>query len=103
MARILPIDCARGHHRRVRLTRHPSHRTAGAALLRAIAAELPDLRLLTDAVDREAYRNDETAYLQAGLPLAVALPESTAQVVDARPAAPPSIASRSCRAAPAPG
>jgi len=53
---------------------------AGAALLRAIAAELPDLRLLIDAVDREAYRNDETAYLQAGLPLAVALPESTAQV-----------------------
>jgi glycolate dehydrogenase FAD-linked subunit len=53
---------------------------AGAALLEAIRAALPDLRLLTDATDREAYRNDETAYLQAGLPLAVALPETTAQV-----------------------
>ena len=53
---------------------------AGAALLRAISAQLAEVRLLTDAVDREAYRNDETAYLQAGLPLAVALPESTAQV-----------------------
>ena len=53
---------------------------AGAALLDAIRAALPDLRLLTDATDREAYRNDETAYLQAGLPLAVALPETTAEV-----------------------
>jgi glycolate oxidase len=53
---------------------------AGAALVRAIAAELPGLRLLTDATDREAYRNDETAYLQAGLPLAVALPETTEEV-----------------------
>ncbi|HEY7131273.1 MAG TPA: FAD-binding protein, partial [Candidatus Limnocylindrales bacterium] len=53
---------------------------AGAALVRAIAAELPGLRLLTDATDREAYRNDETAYLRAGLPLAVALPETTAEV-----------------------
>jgi glycolate oxidase len=53
---------------------------AGTALLEAIRATLPDLRLLTDATDREAYRNDETAYLQAGLPLAVALPETTAEV-----------------------
>ena len=48
--------------------------------LDAIRAALPDLRLLTDAIDREAYRNDETAYLKAGLPLAVALPTATAEV-----------------------
>jgi glycolate oxidase len=54
----------------------------GPGLLRAIAAGLPRLRLLADATDREAYRRDETAYLPAGLPLAVALPESTAQVAE---------------------
>src|SRR3954451_1245791 len=53
---------------------------AGGALLDAIRAAMPDLRLLTDPVDRESYRNDETAYLTAGLPLAVALPETTAEV-----------------------
>ena len=53
---------------------------AGARLLEAIRTALPDLRLLEDPVDRESYRNDETAYLTAGLPLAVALPETTAEV-----------------------
>ncbi|HYX12237.1 MAG TPA: FAD-linked oxidase C-terminal domain-containing protein, partial [Candidatus Acidoferrum sp.] len=53
---------------------------AGARLLDAIRSTLPDVRLLTDATDRESYRNDETAYLTAGLPLAVALPETTAEV-----------------------
>jgi len=53
---------------------------AGRRLLDAIASALPGLRLLTDGTDREAYRNDETAYLHAGLPLAVALPETTAEV-----------------------
>jgi glycolate oxidase len=53
---------------------------AGAALLAAIRAELPGVRLLVEPSDRESYRNDETAYLSAGLPLAVALPESTAEV-----------------------
>ena len=48
--------------------------------LEAVKATLPDLRLLEDAVDREGYRLDETAYLQAGLPLAVALPTTTAEV-----------------------
>jgi glycolate oxidase len=52
----------------------------GPALLRAIEARLPALRLLTDVADRESHRRDETAYLSAGLPLAVALPEETAQV-----------------------
>src|SRR5436190_2509999 len=53
---------------------------AGARLLDAIRSTLPDLRLLTEASDREPYRNDETSYLHAGLPLAVALPETTAEV-----------------------
>jgi len=48
----------------------------------AIRRELPDLKLLTDELDREAYRLDEAAYLDAGigLPAAVALPTSTAEV-----------------------
>ena len=54
----------------------------GPGLLRAIGSRLPQVRVLTDAADREAYRRDETAYLAAGLPLAVALPETTAQVVE---------------------
>ena len=84
--------------RRSRTRRRPPP----AALLAAIRAALPDLRLLTDAADREAYRNDETAYLQAGLPLAVALPSRPPR---SRPssASPRSTGSRSCRAAPAPG
>ena len=40
----------------------------------------PDLRLLTDASDRESYRRDETAHFEPGLPLAVALPATTAEV-----------------------
>ncbi len=54
--------------------------TVRAAFVDAIRAALPELRLLTDELDREAYRNDETAYLQAGLPVAVALPTTTAEV-----------------------
>src|SRR5580765_3700194 len=53
---------------------------AGGRLLNAIRQTLPAVRLLEDPVDRESYRNDETAYLTAGLPLAVALPETTAEV-----------------------
>src|SRR5436309_4458421 len=60
-----------------RLTADPA---AGARLLEAIRTTLPHVRLLEDAIDRESYRNDETAYLHAGLPLAVALPASTAEV-----------------------
>ena len=54
----------------------------GPGLLAAIADRLPELRLLTDELDRESYRRDETAYLRTGLPLAVALPETTAQVAE---------------------
>ncbi len=57
-------------------------RIAGATdgLIAAIRTELPGVRLLTDAADRESYRLDETAYLNAGLPLAVAFPADTASV-----------------------
>ena len=51
-------------------------------LVAAISARLPDVRLLADEVDRESYRYDETAYLDAGLPRAVALPTTTAHVVE---------------------
>ena len=47
----------------------------------ALCARIPGLRLLTAESDRESYRRDETAYLPAGLPGAVALPVDTAQVV----------------------
>ena len=50
--------------------------------LDAIRARVPGLRLLADATDRETYRRDETAYLPAGLPGAVALPTETAQVAE---------------------
>ena len=52
------------------------------AFLAALRAQLPDVRLLTEDADREAYRHDETAYLAAGLPGAVALPSTTAEVAD---------------------
>ncbi len=50
------------------------------ALLEATRVELPGVRLLTDTVDRESYRLDETAYLEAGLPGAIALPSNTDEV-----------------------
>jgi glycolate oxidase len=53
---------------------------ARAAFLAAVRQALPGVRLLTDEADRETYRNDETAYLAAGLPLAVALPTTTIEV-----------------------
>ncbi len=53
-----------------------------AAFLDAIRERVPGLRLLTDALDRESYRHDETAYLRPGLPLAVAMPTETAQVAE---------------------
>jgi len=51
-------------------------------LIGAIQARLPDLRLLTDSIDREAYRSDETPYLHAAMPAAVALPTTTAEVAE---------------------
>ena len=58
----------------------PIDPAAGDALVQAIAARLPGLRLLTEATDRESYRLDETAYLRAGLPRAVVFPTTTADV-----------------------
>jgi glycolate oxidase len=61
----------------------PTRPTKNAgALIQAIQAHLPGLRLLTDPIDRESHRFDETAYLPAGLPAAVALPTSTAEVAE---------------------
>jgi len=53
--------------------------SAQAAFVAKVRAALPDLRLLDDPTDRETYRRDETEYLETGLPLAVALPRSTAE------------------------
>src|SRR5688500_6098915 len=50
--------------------------------LDAVRTRIPGLRELTDATDRETYRRDETEYLPAGLPGAVALPTETAQVAE---------------------
>ena len=54
----------------------------GPGLIRAIETRLPAMRLRVDPIDRESYRRDETAYLRTGLPLAVALPETTADVAE---------------------
>jgi glycolate oxidase len=51
-----------------------------SAFLDELAAVLPELRLLTDDGDRESYRRDETVHFEPGLPLAVALPSTTAEV-----------------------
>ena len=53
-----------------------------AAFLDAVRARLPDLRLLTDEVDRDSYRRDETAYLEPPRPIAVALPTVTGEVAE---------------------
>jgi glycolate oxidase len=61
----------------------PTESTVGATtLIEAIATRLPGLRLLTDVVDREGYRTDETPYIHTGLPAAVALPTRTAEVAE---------------------
>jgi len=49
-------------------------------IIEALRNELPDLRLLTDEIDRESYRSDEASYLKSELPMAVVLPEATEQV-----------------------
>src|SRR5688572_12755506 len=50
--------------------------------LEAVRGRLPAVRLLADEVDRESYRLDETPFLEAGLPGAVALPTETAEVAE---------------------
>ncbi len=56
--------------------------TGAGPLVDAIRARLPALRLLTDTGDRESYRSDETPYIPTGLPAAVALPTTTAEVAE---------------------
>ena len=56
--------------------------TTGTAFLEAVAARLPNLRVLTDPLDLDGYRRDETAYLEPPPPLAVALPTETAEVAE---------------------
>ena len=48
--------------------------------LDALRASMPELRLLTEEIDRESYRRDETAHHEPGLPLAVAFPATTDEV-----------------------
>lgn len=56
--------------------------TVDDAFLESVRRRLPDLRLLTEPTDRETYRRDETPFIPAGLPGAVALPTSTADVAE---------------------
>ena len=54
--------------------------TSASAFLADLRAALPDLRVVTDPADTEAYRWDETEYMQPGRPLGVAFPTSTSDV-----------------------
>ena len=38
--------------------------STGGAFLKAVSTRLPSLKLLTDPVDLDGYRHDETAYLR---------------------------------------
>ena len=46
----------------------------GAGFLEALRAALPDLRVLTEAGEVEAYRYDETEYLHPGVPAGGGVP-----------------------------
>lgn len=52
------------------------------AFIDAVRARVPDVRFMTEEADRETYRRDETAYIPAGLPGAVALPTRTEEVAE---------------------
>jgi glycolate oxidase len=64
------------------MTAPPESTTAATPLVEAIRSRIPGLRLLTDTIDRESYRADETPYIPTGLPAAVALPTTTAEVAE---------------------
>src|SRR3972149_2461599 len=51
-----------------------------ANLVEQLRQRLPDVRVLAEAADTEPFRFDETAFLRAGVPLAVCFPRSTADV-----------------------
>ncbi len=52
----------------------------GDTFLDDLRRALPDLRLLTDAVEVEPYRHDRTAHLRPGQPIGVACPADTREV-----------------------
>jgi glycolate oxidase len=54
--------------------------TLGTTFLDDLRSTLPDVRLLTDPAETEAYRWDETEYMQPGRPLGVVFPTSTAEI-----------------------
>jgi glycolate oxidase len=54
--------------------------TGPAIFLDELRRRLPELRVLTETADVEAYRFDETEYMRPGQPLAVCFPRSTADV-----------------------
>jgi glycolate oxidase len=56
--------------------------TTGDDLVDAITRRLPGTKLLTETIDRESYRRDETPFLHAGLPRAVAFPTTTEEVAE---------------------
>src|SRR5688500_10310467 len=58
----------------------PANVRAGSDFTAKLSAELPEMRVLLDAADMEAYRSDETAFIRAGRPLAVCFPRSTSDV-----------------------
>ena len=49
-------------------------------MIAEIRAALPGARLITDAIDADPYRRDETEFLYPGRPLAVVFPRSTEEV-----------------------
>ncbi len=63
------------------MTSAPAAPATGAAFLAALRDALPTLRLLTDPAETEPHRWDETEYMRPGIPLGVAFPASTAEVV----------------------
>src|SRR4029077_11581886 len=56
--------------------------SAADDLVAAIAHRLPGTKLLTEPIDRESYRTDETPYLHAGLPRAIVFPTTTVEVAE---------------------
>ncbi len=50
------------------------------AIIAALRSALPEMRLISEPAQAESYRRDETGFLPAGHPLAVAFPKATAEV-----------------------
>jgi glycolate oxidase len=64
-----------------RICRYAAHvNPPGARLLEDLARSLPEMRLLREADETEAYRFDETEYMRPGMPLAVCFPRTTDEV-----------------------